>query len=160
MFVATCGARLLAVLLAIQAPQYEAPLLTLPERAALARPLLLHAEAVAPADDPANRALLLYRAAGAWLDLDRSHAVELDRQCCAAARLVESKSLRKDVERDILYDLLPLSPSAFLDLTSQAEPETQNYLYRAAINFSLTQGDLPGAIKAFDQASAAGLFSS
>lgn len=42
------------------------PLLTLPERAALARPLLLHAEAVAPAAAPATRAFLLYGAAGGY----------------------------------------------------------------------------------------------
>src|SRR5260370_4408118 len=151
MFVATCGARLLAVLLAIQAPQYEAPLLTLPERAALARPLLLHAEAVVPADDLATRALLLYRAAGAWLDLDRTHAVELDRQAFAAARLIESKSLRKDVERDILYDLLPLSPSAFLDLPSHPHPEPQDPLSRPATNFSLPQAACPDPTTPFDR---------
>jgi hypothetical protein len=158
MSVATCAAKLAIVLLAAQTPQRQT-FLTLPERVALARPILFHAEEAATTADPAARAFLLYRAAGAWLDLDLSHAIVLYRQAFAAARLIEPISLRKGVERDILSDLVPLSPSALLDLIPQAEPETQVLLYRAVVNFSLTQGDLSGAIKSFDQASAAGIFS-
>jgi hypothetical protein len=157
MSVATNATKLLLFLAAAQTPHPAT--LTLPERIALARPILLQAEAAAAAAGPANRAFLLYRAGGAWLDLDRAHAIELDRQAFASARQIDSIYLRKDAEHDILSDLVALSPSAVLDLIGQAEPETQQLMYRATINFSLIQSDLPEAIKAFNQASATGVFS-
>lgn len=129
------------------------------ERVSLARPLLLHAEAAASADAPATRTFLLYRTAGAWLDLDVAHAIDLYRQAFAAARLIDLLPLRKGAEHDILSEILPLSPSALLDLIPKTDPETQRQMYEAAINFSLMEGHLTEAIKAFDQASAAGIFS-
>jgi hypothetical protein len=147
-----------AVFLLASLPTHPQAPLTLLGRVALARPLLLHAEAAASAADPATRAFLLYRVAGAWLDLDVAHAVDLDRQAFAAALLIDSLPLRKGVEHDILSDLLPLSPAALLGVIAEADPETQNQLYRAAIHFSLLQGDLAQATKAFEQASAAGIF--
>lgn len=158
MFVARSVAILLVFLLISQATPQQASL-ALSKRATLARPLLLHAEAAASTATPATRAFLLYRAAGAWLDLDLAHAIELDRQAFTASRLIESPSLREAAEHDILSDILPLSPSTLLNLIFQAEPKTQNRLYEATINFSLMQSDLPEAVKAFDQASSAGIFS-
>jgi hypothetical protein len=148
-----------AVFLLASLPTHPQAPLTLLGRVALARPVLLRAEATASAADPATRAFLLYRAAGAWLDLNLAHAVDLDRQAFAAAHLIDSLPLRKVVEHDILLDLLPLSPAALLDVIAEADLETQNQLYRGAIHFSLFQGDRAQATKAFEQASAAGIFS-
>jgi hypothetical protein len=158
MFIAG-SVRAFAVFLLASLPSHPQAPLTLLERVTLARPLLLHAEVAAAAADPPTRAFLLYRVAGAWLDLDLAHAVDLDRQAFAAALLIDSLPLRKEVEHDILLDLLPLSPAALLDVIAKADPETQNQLYRGAIHFSLLQGDRAQATKAFEQASAAGIFS-
>ncbi|HEX7361758.1 MAG TPA: hypothetical protein VF283_14810 [Bryobacteraceae bacterium] len=157
--IATLVTRFLVIFLIVGAIYCQASL-TLAQREALARPLLLHAEAIAASYDPATRAFILYRAAGAWIDLDRPHAIELYRQSFDSALLITSRSLRKAAEHDILEELLPLSPRSMLNLLKRAEPETQKLLYKAAINFSLMQGNrLPEAIQAFDQASAAGVFS-
>jgi hypothetical protein len=149
--------KLVVFLLALQSPHHQ-DRLTLPERISLARPLLLHAETAAASIDPADRAFLLYRTAGGWLDLDVAHAVELDRQAFAAARLIHSDTLREYAEHDVLADLLPLSPSAELELITHAEPKVQKQMYKAAILFSLIQRDVTQATKAFDHASAAGVF--
>ena len=130
-----CAAGLLAFLLTGQSSCQTTPL-TLPERVALARPLLMHAEDIAASAPPAQRAFLLYRSAGAWLNVDPSHAIDLDRRAFAAARLIEPLSLRQSAEHDILSDLLPLSPSSALDLIPQAEPQIQEKLMRAYTNFT------------------------
>ncbi len=158
MLIARSIAKTALLLLASQSAQCQAPL-SLPERIALARPLLLHAEVAASAAAPQTRAFLLYRAAGAWLDLDIAHAVGLDRQAFAAACRIDVEPLRQQAEHEILSDLLPLSPEALLDVIAQADPEIQRQMYTAAIHFSLLQSDVAPAMKAFDQASAAGVFS-
>jgi len=125
--------------------------LTLSEREGVARPLLLHAESDSTTFDPASRSLVLYRAAGAWLALDRSRAVRLYRESFAAAH--DSPPLiRRYLEEAILNDLLPLSPIDVLGLLPAAVPSTKTRLYAALMNFSLLQGDYVAAVHVFEQA--------
>jgi hypothetical protein len=124
--------------------------MTLAQREKIARPLLLHAEVFAASLDPSNQALLLNRAAGAWLALDKAHAIRLYREAFASALRFEPDSLRPSVEEAILNDLLPLSPVDVLDLLPRAESKTQDRLYRAVVNFSLMQADYAAALHAFD----------
>jgi hypothetical protein len=133
--------------------------MTLAQREKIARPLLLHAEVFAASLDPSNQSLLLYRAAGAWLALDKAHAIRLYREAFASALRFEPDSLRPSVEEAILNDLLPLSPVDVLDLLPRAESKTQDRLYRAVVNFSLMQADYAAALHAFDRASESGHFS-
>ena len=90
MRVGVCAARFLVVLFATQVVQAQTSVLTLPERRALARPLLLHAEEAASSADPDARAFLLYRTAGAWVDLDRARAAELYSKAFVVARGIVS----------------------------------------------------------------------
>lgn len=133
--------------------------MTLAEREKLARPLLLRAETFAVGLTPSDRSLLLYRTAGAWLALDKAHAVRLYREAFSSALEFEPGSLRPYVEDAILNDLLPLSPSDVLDLLPSTAPKTQDRLYRAVINFSIMQSDYATAVHAFDDACAHGHFS-
>jgi hypothetical protein len=129
-----------ALVICFLAAQSADHAISVPERITLARPLLLHAEEAASSMPPTPCAFLLYRASGAWLDIDLPHAIELDRRAFAAARQIDSLPLRQDIEHDILSDLLPLSPSSVRDLIPQAEPETQKKLSEAYRNY--TQPDL------------------
>jgi hypothetical protein len=158
MRVGVCAARFLVLLFATQVIQAQTPVLTLPERRALARPLLLHAEEAASSADPDARAFLLYRTAGAWVDLDRARAAELYSKAFAVARGIVSDQVRPAIEYDILSDLLPLAPSTMLELIPQAAHEKQDFLYREAINYALSHKDVARAVKIFDQAAAAGFF--
>jgi hypothetical protein len=133
--------------------------MTLAEREKLARPLLLHAETFAAPLTPSDRSLLLYRTAGAWLALDKTHAVRLYREAFSSAQKIGAAPPYLYVEDAILNDLLPLSPSDVLDLLPSTEPKTQDRLYRAVINFSIMQSDYGTAVHVFDQACATGHFS-
>jgi hypothetical protein len=155
--VARSVATLAVFLLAASSSNGQAPLTR--DRASLARPILLHAEASSRATGPAARAFLLYRTAGAWLDVDLAHAVEVYRKAFAGARLIDSTPLKDAIEHDILSDLLPLSPTAALELIPQADAKTQEKMYTAAVHFLLLEHDVHGAVKAFEQASAADIFS-
>ena len=149
--------RFLAVLFFVsQAIQAQSPLLTMPERKALARPLLLHAESIAARSNPATRAILLYHTAGAWVNLDRAKEVALYKKAFAAARQIEPAQARS-IEYDILSDLLPLAPSATLHLIPKAEHERQDGLYREEIDYTLCHNDVARAIRIFDQAADAGI---
>jgi hypothetical protein len=130
--------------------------LTLPAREALARPLILHAEATASTFDPPSRSLLLYRSAGAWLPLDHSRAVRVYRESFAAAR-ESAPTIRHYLEEAILNDLLPLSPSDVLDLLPGAETATQARLYGALVNFAIFQSDYAMAVHVFEHATSAGV---
>jgi hypothetical protein len=130
--------------------------LTIPAREALARPLLLHAEAAGVSDATAH-ALLLYRAAGAWLALDASRATRLYGNAFAVGR-GSSATVRQPLEEAILNELLLLSPSDVLELLPRAERSTQNHLYAGVIKYWLFQGDYPKAVGAFDSATANGIF--
>jgi hypothetical protein len=132
--------------------------LTPARREKIARPILLHAERFAASLDPAEQSLLLYRAAGAWLALDKAHAVRLYRDAFASALKFEPVSFRQPVQKMILDDLLPLSPPDVLDLLPRTDSKMQESLYRAVVNFSLMQADYAGAVHAFDQACALGYF--
>jgi hypothetical protein len=138
---------------AIQTDQSGA--LTLPAREALARPLLLHAEAASGSDTTA-RALLLYRAAGAWLPLDAARAARLYRESFVAAHEL-SAQVREPFQEAVLNELLPLSPSDVLDLLPSAERMTQNHLYAGVIKYWLFQGDYGKAVGAYDSATANGV---
>lgn len=132
--------------------------LSLEERKALATPILLHAEdeSTSVTLDPATRALLLYRTAGAWSALDRPRAIRLYRKSFALAR-ESTLPLHERLEQAILEDLLPLSPPDVFDLLPQAEAGAQDILYKALINFFLFQCDYPAAVRAFDSAIAEGI---
>ncbi len=141
-------------LLAVMCFGQPAPL-PMAAREALARPLLLHAESTAAMLEPAARALLLYRIAGAWLPLEPPRAIQLYRESFAAAR--QSATLRGSLEDAILNDLLSLSQADVLDLLPGAESETQTRLYAAAINFGILHADYPAATRAFERAVASGI---
>ena len=126
------------------------------EREALARPILAEAELVSKDADPTWKALLLYRAAGAWFSLDSAHAILVYREAFDAATEA-APSFRRSIEEAILDDLLPLAPSAVLELLPRAESESQSRLYSAVINFSLFQGDYDATIAAFDGATSGGV---
>jgi hypothetical protein len=132
--------------------------MTLAEREKLARPRLLHAETFAAHLSPLDRSLLLYRTAGAWLALDKAHAVRLYREAFSSARDSGATSLYPYVENAILNDLLPLSPSDVLDVLSYTGSKTQARLYWALINFTIMQSDYSTAVHVFDQACATGHF--
>ena len=157
MRVARSVATLAVFLLARSSSNGQAPLTR--DRVSLARPILLQAETSSRATDPAARAFLLYRTAGAWLDVDLAHAVEVYRKAFAAARLIDSRPVKDAIEHDILSDLLPLSPAAALELIPQADAKTQEKMYTAAVHFLLLEHNVQGAVKAFEQASAADIFS-
>jgi hypothetical protein len=106
--------------------------------------------------DSASRALALFRIAGGWFAIDPSHAIQVYKEAFTAARDCDP-AIRKYVENDILNDLLPLSPSDVLDILPSAEPETQEQLFGALINFALSQGDYRLAARAFDSAVTTGI---
>ena len=133
--------------------------MTLARREMIARPLLLHAEAAAASLDPSSQTFLLYRIAGAWLALDKAHAIRLYRKAFALALKFEPISLRPYVEEAILNDLLPLSPTDVLDLLPGVGRKTQDRFYRAVVNFEIVQSDYVTAVHTFDQACATGHFS-
>jgi len=132
--------------------------LTLARREALARPLLQHAEGSAAEIDPAGRTFLLYRTAGAWLALDKAHAIRVYRQAYALALNFEPVAMRSAVQEAILNDLLPLSPTDVLELLPSAGSKSQNRVYQAVVNFAIMQSDYATAVHALDQACAAGYF--
>jgi hypothetical protein len=143
-----------------QAAKPTMPLLplSLAERSALATPILLQAEreSTSVTLDPASRSLLLYRTAGAWVAIDRPHAIRLYRESFASARS-SPLPVRARLEQAVLEDLLPLSPSDVLSSLPQTEAESQAVLYKALINFLLFQGDYPTAVRAFDRGIANGI---
>jgi hypothetical protein len=142
------------------------PDLTYAERIALSRPLLVHAESTAAGLGTGSRALLLYRLGGAWYPLDRGHAIQLYRQAFDVATESDIR-FRGLLERAIVIDLIPISPSDALDLIARGEPAesgsnpdsqrtTRNAFYGMLIRFALARSDIALATRAFNNSLKAG----
>jgi len=140
--------------------------LTYAERIALARPILVHAESTAFALTPGSRVLLLYRLGGAWYPLDRDYAIRLYRQAFDVTA-VSDIPFRGWLQRAIVIDLIPISPSDALDLIARGEPAesrsspdsqktSRNAFYGMLIRYALAQGDIALATHAFDNSVKAG----
>jgi hypothetical protein len=113
-------------------------------RRLLAQQILLNAE-TDPVGDTGSRPYILYRAAGAWLPLDRAHAIGLYRAAFAAARVSKPEYLRADLEAAIAFDLVPVSLQDALELLPDADHLMKTRLYRAAMTYSLQRGDIASA---------------
>ena len=123
-------------------------ILTISERRALARPILLHAESVSSTFDPTSKANLLYRAAGAWYGLDPSHAMSLYVQAFDAARESDPR-LRADIEDQILDELMSISSAKVLDLLKDTDPKTQAKVYRSLMDLAFAERDNGLAARVF-----------
>ncbi len=143
--------------LAQSGTQPQKPQLTLEKREALARPLLLHAEAASATFDPTARALVLYRVAGAWLPVDRTRSVQMYREAFAASR-ESSLTVRQYIQGEIVDDLVLISAGDALDLVPSAEAPIQERQYSAVVAYYLFKADYPAATHAFEVAIANGVF--
>jgi hypothetical protein len=132
-------------------PANDRTILTISQRRALARPILLHAESVSSAYDPTAKATLLYRAAGAWFELDPSHATSLYVESFEAARDSDPR-FRADIETQILNELMSISPVKVLDLLKDADPRTQGKVYRSLMDLAFVGRDNGLAIRVFARA--------
>jgi hypothetical protein len=122
--------------------------LTISQRRALARPILLHAESVSAAYKPTAKAILLYRVAGAWFELEPSHAASLYVEAFDAARESDPK-FRADIESQILNELMSISPAKVLDLLKDADPRTQGKVYSSLMDLAFAGRDNGLAIRVF-----------
>jgi hypothetical protein len=123
-------------------------ILTISQRRALARSILLHAESVSAAFEPTSRAILLYREAGAWSELDPSHATSLYVDAFDAARESDPR-FRADVETQILNELTSISPAKVLDLLEDTDPKAQGKVYRSLMDLAFAEHDNGLAARVF-----------
>jgi hypothetical protein len=123
-------------------------ILTISQRRALARSLLLHAEIHSAAFETTPKAILRYRAAGAWFELDPSRATSLYVEAFNAARESDPR-FRADIEAQILNELMAISPARVLDLIKDTDPKTQGKVYRSLMDVAFAEHDNRMAARVF-----------